>query len=751
MKVIGHDSESILIGMWEGGVLEYEINTGESKHYTTLNNNIYSLEVTDDGTIWAGSWGGGIWTKSSSGNITNITDKLSNGVIYTLFKDRSGLLWVGTNGGGAHTISPRKKDYRYIASSDTKEGALPTGKVSYIYRDIDKNLWISINGKGLYLYDEKDKIATHYNTIDLTIHHIINDKNGRLWVSSDSGLMLMNVKDNSYTLWEELYPELPLSHRIITHFYETTSNEIWISTYGEGINVVDIDNKLIKYFKSEKDNEDSLSDNIIYNVLERDNGSIWITTNHGLNRYNRESSSFKRYNRDRDSESSLSGDNTRFLYEDSSQNLWIATMNSGLNRYIDNSNTFEHYTTREGLSSNNIFSILEGKDNQIWISTSAGISMIHTTKKQIKTLNEDDGLHTIFFYKGSFKDVNGEMLFGGIHGITKISSFKQNSNNFPPPIIFTSVHIQHKEIKFKNEEVLNLRYDQNHIGFNFIGLDYETPKKITYKYKLEGFDNGWQSSGTRNYVNYTSLNSGDYMFKVKAINSDGIESISPITLSFSIKKPWFRTWFALTIYIIVLFSIIYLFIRWRYATILTLKNQELEKMNKQLEILTIKDPLTNTYNRPYFEKAYIKEFHRSRRISIPLAVIFIDIDNFKVLNDKYGIEIGNLALITVSNILLSTIKRSIDFISRFDGDEFIVILNNTNVDGTEQVIKRIFEEISNLNIKEFKEPLTVSIGVHVGIPDNHISSQFLLDQAEEALLKAKNRGKNRVEFSLNSI
>ena len=734
MNITEYDEGSVLIGMWNGGAVKYSLTQGITQEYTFDNNNIYSIEKTLDGSLWFGSWGGGIGIITPDGEVKKINDKLSNSVIYCLFEDNNGLLWVGTNGGGGHIISPRKLDYQYITSIGSNPNKLPKGTISKIYRDKDDDLWISVDGKGLFLYDDESTDVTLYSTPSLSIKSIINDSDGNLLIGTDEGLAYLDKVNNSYTMWEEVHPNLPLTHNIIIQIYFTSDNKMWVSTYGEGINIIDLKNNSISYLKHDPEIEDSLNGNTVYGIIERSNGEIWVATNNGLGRYNPNNRTFKRYIKEENNLTTISGNNIRVLYEDSQQNLWIGSQSSGLNRFIEDSETFANYTTRDGLSNNNILSILEGRNHEIWVATRAGISMINTKKNYIKSLYEDDGLHSIFFNTGHYKDRNGDLLFGNSYGIIKITNFKQYSNNNPPGIIIKNVSINNSDRNLLSSELHILKNSENNISFEYIGIDYESTNKITYKYKLEGLDEKWINANNKEHVSYTLLPSGDYEFKVKAINSDGVESLEPETVKFQIESIWYKSLLfkiSVMIVLIILATIGIWFIR---KIVNTHYSTEIQKLEEQVEDLTLKDRLTNTFNRHYFDETFIKEFHRARRASLPLGVVFIEINMIDPTDE---------VLKTTAKLILSIIKRDTDFVAKYSNNTFIAVLNNTISDGVEYVVEKV--------VKNIDPSLEISIGVHVGIPDGHTSSQIMLNEAEKALEKAKKGGVSNIEFSLNSI
>lgn len=181
------------------------------------------------------------------------------------------------------------------------------------------------------------------------------------------------------------------------------------------------------------------------------------------------------------------------------------------------------------------------------------------------------------------------------------------------------------------------------------------------------------------------------------------------------------------------------------------KNTLIELLKSEVEKLTVIDPLTHTYNRPFFDKNYIREFHRCRRVKQPLGIILFSVDNIRSINRDYSHELGDSALSYTSSILNEVIQRDTDFVARYHGNEFIAILYNTKGDGADLVIKRVVKRLEETSLDEYPEKITLSIGVHVGIPDNHTNSNMMLSEANKALDKAKKESGISIEFSLNSV
>jgi len=172
--------------------------------------------------------------------------------------------------------------------------------------------------------------------------------------------------------------------------------------------------------------------------------------------------------------------------------------------------------------------------------------------------------------------------------------------------------------------------------------------------------------------------------------------------------------------------------------------QQLEETNEQLLLLSTTDSLTGLYNRRQFDELCSAEWNRCQRNNHPLSMLILDIDYFKIYNDTYGHAAGDDCLKTVSSTLAKSLLRDIDNIARIGGEEFAVILPNSDLKGAGLVAERIREAVAALKLQHSQSTtLTISIGVASVIPDNNNSIKQLLSAADKALYTAKEQGRNR--------
>lgn len=175
--------------------------------------------------------------------------------------------------------------------------------------------------------------------------------------------------------------------------------------------------------------------------------------------------------------------------------------------------------------------------------------------------------------------------------------------------------------------------------------------------------------------------------------------------------------------------------------------RELSETNNELEQQTLTDSLTGIRNRKHFDKKYQQEIRRCRRERTQLSIVMLDIDHFKTINDTHGHVAGDEVIKEVAQVLKQNLKRTTDDACRYGGEEFALILPNTELEGAMQVAESVRKQVASLNIDIDGTPLniTLSAGVSTTIVTTNEDEKNLLEQADKALYQAKRNGRNRVE------
>ena len=261
-----------------------------------------------------------------------------------------------------------------------------------------------------------------------------------------------------------------------------------------------------------------------------------------------------------------------------------------------------------------------------------------------------------------------------------------------------------------------------------------------FQYLLEGVDSTWNDSGNQASISYAHLEPGRYVLHVK----DGPEGEAIASMGISIQAPWWLTPWAKGGYVLV--ALLGGLIAVRTAT--RLQTTRIRK--EMLENLVMQDPLTEIPNRRKFKEVLAAEKSRCKRSNHQISVLMIDIDFFKGFNDRFGHQEGDKALRIVAQTVSSTLKRPEDFVARFGGEEFVVVLPSTNRIGAERVAQKIQDAVYNAEIPYPGSPLsdrvTLSIGISTFSPQTDLHIDSGLFSADQALYQAKRNGRNCVFY-----
>lgn len=767
---------TLLLGTWgldpyPGGIVVWSREDGVQRIRQFANNDIYTVLSADDGSIWVGTWGGGLFALDAAGNeyrfLPGSDTDLGSPVIYSLYQDTGGLIWVGTNGGGLHVLSPRQRNFRAFFHDPDRPGSIPSGKVNALAVDGEGTLWAGLYSGGLARYDEERGMWDQFLHDRRDPNSLANDivttlytaDDGTLWIGSNGGLQRWNANAEHFETWgEDIFTAAPYSGDIVYAVTITRTGEYWIGTYRGGVTRYDPATESVTSYRHDAADPRSIGNDLIYDIIELQDGSVWIATNGGLSRYDRDRDSFTTFRYDSSNPRGLSSNTVRRLYQSTDGTLWIGTVSGGLNRFDPATETVEHFDMADGLSDNSVLGILEGNDGRLWLATQRGISILDPRSRLIDVLDVRDGLFGDEFQNGHVRLPDGSMLFGGAHGITRVNTSVQLRNPNPPRVHITDMRIFQRSVTSGlatlDGQSFTVGPDDRFLSIEFVGLDYESPRSNRYRYRLVGFDRDWVESGVLNVATYTNLPPGTYQFEATASNGDGVWAAEPAVISLTVERAWYLQWWAYLLYAAAVGGVLFAAVRAREAHVLAGQNALLEQANDQLELantelarLSIHDPLTGLFNRRYFDQRGGEEWDRARRSAVPIAIIMGDVDHFKSFNDTYGHVAGDRALVAVSHAIGQVVDRSTDVVARYGGEELVILLYDTGLDGAMLVAERVRRAVRDAEPADGTRRITISLGVAARVPtadDPDDTITALVDTADRALYAAKRAGRDCV-------
>lgn len=615
---------------------------------TLCDNRVSSICESRSGELWIGSAGGVSLFNRRNESFVNYSRKapagrvLSDDEINYVFEDqRSGNLWICTNSGGMDIIGPDKTPSLNISGADASPGNLPSSRLFTVYRDKTGIFWVgSFMGVAKYnperlRFFQPDKIGVPpLSSMEQTVRSIFEDRNGLLWVGSFGGLRCYDRKnqtvrifrhnpsqpdslpdnrimgitgDKNNHIWVATLAGLAmlkpgggqfqvflrqvgqpdsLSSNRIRKTMEDSRGRFWVATLGGGLNLMDPSSRRFTHFRYDPDNPNSISFDNIAAMIEGHDGHLWIGCyGGGLNRFNPETRRFTRFLHNPRDTNSLSMDRVLCVYQDRRGVIWVGSDGAGLNRFKPGTGEWRHFSTRDGLANNVIYSVLEDHKGHLWLSSNSGIIRMNPDTLRFSHYSPRDGLLNPEYNAGAFfkNPVSGEMFFGGIQGVDSFFPDTITPIRFISPVVITGFRRFDRQLPCKTALELNqqvdIEYRENFFTIDFTAPEFRNPDKINYTFYLAGYDAEWQKAGARRNASYSALPAGEYIFHVRAANQDG--ALSETSAKIRILPPVWRSWQFLTIALVFLALLVLGFSFFRSRALLR-RSLRLEHVNQEL-------------------------------------------------------------------------------------------------------------------------------------------------------------------------
>jgi ligand-binding sensor domain-containing protein/signal transduction histidine kinase/DNA-binding response OmpR family regulator len=618
--IMYRNGSNIWIGTAQKGIFCYNTETDEFKKISSFTSRceIQCMIMTEEQYLWVATEGEGLYRLNIINNeLTNYRESdipykgIGSNHVRTLSTDVHGRLWVGTVNGVSILDKGRFINY---TSDPFEQGSLSHSSVRCIIRDNQGGMWLGTWFGGINywhplknIFRKLQRQAAGSSLNDNVISCMKEDSDKSIWIGTNSGGVNhynpITEQFTYYALKKYIKGEEFGSNDVKSIYIDQSLGKVFVGTHAGGLSVIDKKTGHVQHC----DNHTKNDVRNIYAIEKADENHLWIGTLKGLKRYDIRTKSFEDatdiYSNPisdvsirsiiTDSKGRLwvggedgvilirvtdNGDCniTRMealdnvfvqsIYESSTNRIWIASR-QGLFCVNENDWSLTRYSCSEGLPSDIIYGIEEDSFGRLWMSTDNGISCFNPYSNTFRNFTVADGLQSNkFTFNSHCRRSNGELMFGGINGITAFVPEKLEDNPYTPLPIFTSLHVSNKLIRPETDGILeenitisdklSLRHDQNTITLGFSVTNYLSGSHNSFAYTLEGHDTQWHNT-TGNSATYSNLPHGSYRFLLKAANNDGKWNKEPIILKINIKPIWYQSTLAKSIYLLLFMIIIF--------------------------------------------------------------------------------------------------------------------------------------------------------------------------------------------------
>jgi signal transduction histidine kinase/DNA-binding NarL/FixJ family response regulator/ligand-binding sensor domain-containing protein len=501
--------------------------------------------------------------------------------------DRTGVLWVGTESKGLAYTDLYAKGFHIIRPGKTSEKGLSDNLVTAI-AGTGNRIWVVTAAGGFDVFSNQASVISKLNNIPrITIDNqqsskevmaLLLDSDDQLWIGSATNSISVYKKPDDF----KSYPV----DGFVFSLLEDTKGRIWFGTWGQGLGYVNEQTEQTERYNGTSAISLGLSSDKVLSVFEDSSGLLWVGTKGGginvcnIDKVVARTGEFVTYRNEMGDTESLSYNDVYDILEDQQGNVWLATgsglnkvvfdQNKGLNESAENGTlSFLSYAEKEGLAGGLVLFVEEDEKGHLWLGTNKGISKFDPKTEVFTNYGVNDGLPSGEFHvNASYKDLSTGMMYFGVDGVAVFHPDSMKTNPFPPRMQVTGLRL-HNDPVYPGEKAngkvileenitytdhLTLSHSNNELTFEFSALHFSNPGKIRYAFRLKGFNDSWQETNSENRrATYTNLNEGDYVFEVKASDSSGEWSSEVAEIPVTIQPPFWRTLWAYMVYVQVVF------------------------------------------------------------------------------------------------------------------------------------------------------------------------------------------------------
>ena len=560
--------------------------------------------------LWVGTKNGLHRIYPATGDVEHFVhdphDENSIGTNYirALDVDRTGSLWIACNQLGT---APQRQGINKLLRSDQfgyyrverrGGGALPV--VALRHDPATDITWIGTEGVRAF-HRPSGRVVEYLNRpgdptslSDNLTNTVLLDTRGSVWIGTWNGglnRLLPSRRGFARYVWQDRRGGL--GGNVISMCEDITPRgsggrdelRFWIGTFSEGVLQFSPNGGVLARYCHVSGDLSSLGNDRALAVLVDRTGTLWVGTDGGgLNRLDRSAGRFTVFRHDPLDPSTLQSSRINALLEDTTSTqpgetiLWVGTA-TGLDRFHAGTGRAMHIELQDSARAMGIAAVTyQGED--LWVCTTQDGLFRYSPRTHAKRwYGEENGIPSNTFTSAASRTQTGELLLGLYEGFLAFHPLDLHDNPHAPPVALTSLTIFDSLVQDPRPlwsiPRIDLKYDQNFFSFHFAALDFTNPRRNTFAFMLDGFDKEWHRPGTRNFAGYTKVDPGEYTFRVKAANSDGVWNESGVSIKLRVAPPYWRTWWFRALIGIAVLALLAGAYRYRVAQLLEVERVRL--------------------------------------------------------------------------------------------------------------------------------------------------------------------------------
>ena len=729
---------------------------------------ITSFTESGNGEIWIGTQTRGLVIADISSLVSrrvmrdrSVPSNLQASWIWGLHRDRGGEMWVASTTGLSRT-RPQQDAILSLFSSDGSDWTDP-----YVFSvDADERGGVTLGQKtSIEIIDPAAQKMTSLRSSGGADGPAMN--NALAIVHTADGTRYLGTRDGLFTVapGADRIVSVPMPQRGAIKAVTALSlvgDMLWIGGKGDGIWRMNL--AAPAHPLSQPVPTAELSDPEVTALLPIAGDAMWVATNNGLNLV-RPGHPVERIMPAANDPTGLASAVINTLLIDRQDRLWVGN-NAGVQimerRDASGRAFFHHIGKAEGLTSENIDTMLMDTTGRVWVSTDDGVAVIEPATYALRVLHPADGaaISTYWVNSGAVGPT-GELFFGGLGGLTVIRPERLTRRVYSAPIVVTDVEVGGRPASLADaggRKRLSVPPEAGGFTVEFSLLDFTSPERNRYAYWLEGYDKTWREvDATHRSAGYTNLSPGHYVLHMKAASRDGTWTTHPLEVDVRIMPAWYQTWWfdLLKILGAILAVAAVVAVRVRYVQQRSLelerlveqRTHELTQLQHQLEELAYSDALTTLPNRRMFGDYCRQMIATCERQDTGFALLLIDLDHFKQVNDTLGHDAGDALLVETARRLRAIARKS-DVVARLGGDEFAILLSDAGVPSAVDIACARILEAFDAPVPHEGHEMRASPSIGVALfPIDGTTQDELYKSADLALYEAKRSGRHTWRFA----